>query len=108
MKDREAWHAAVHGVAKSWTRLNNNNKDILSFFNDTQGCTRMNQPNITMVTGLTKHGADRPQGKTHRQAPQSLGTLWPCRSGVTLEQREVTSPQSHCMKMVEADFPQVP
>ena len=21
MKDREAWRAAVHGVAKSWTRL---------------------------------------------------------------------------------------
>ena len=21
--DREAWHEAVHGVAKSWTRLNN-------------------------------------------------------------------------------------
>ena len=21
MKDKEAWHAAVHGVAKSWTRL---------------------------------------------------------------------------------------
>ena len=21
--DREDWHAAVHGVAKSWTRLNN-------------------------------------------------------------------------------------
>ena len=21
MKDREAWHAAVHGVMKSWTRL---------------------------------------------------------------------------------------
>jgi len=21
--DREAWHAAVHGVAKSWTQLNN-------------------------------------------------------------------------------------
>jgi len=21
MKDRETWHAAVHGVAKSWTRL---------------------------------------------------------------------------------------
>ena len=20
-KDREAWHAAVHGVAKSWTQL---------------------------------------------------------------------------------------
>ena len=23
MKDREAWHAAVHGVAKSWTLLSN-------------------------------------------------------------------------------------
>ena len=21
VKDREAWHAAVHGVTKSWTRL---------------------------------------------------------------------------------------
>ena len=21
MKDREVWHAAAHGVAKSWTRL---------------------------------------------------------------------------------------
>ena len=24
VKDREAWHAAVHGVTKSWTRLNDN------------------------------------------------------------------------------------
>ena len=23
VKDRESWHAAVHGVAKSWTRLSN-------------------------------------------------------------------------------------
>ena len=23
VKDREAWRAAVHGVAKSWTRLTN-------------------------------------------------------------------------------------
>ena len=23
VKDREAWHATVHGVAKSWTRLSN-------------------------------------------------------------------------------------
>ena len=23
VKDREVWHAAVHGVAKGWTRLSN-------------------------------------------------------------------------------------
>ena len=23
MMDREAWHAAIHGVSKSWTRLSN-------------------------------------------------------------------------------------
>ena len=23
VKDKEAWHAAVYGVAKSWTRLSN-------------------------------------------------------------------------------------
>ena len=23
VKDRKAWHAAAHGVAKSWTRLSN-------------------------------------------------------------------------------------
>ena len=25
-KDRESWHAAVHGVTKDWTRLGLNNK----------------------------------------------------------------------------------
>ena len=30
LKDREAWHATVHGVAKSQTQLNNNNKGFLS------------------------------------------------------------------------------
>ena len=23
LMDREAWHAAIHGVAKSWTQLSN-------------------------------------------------------------------------------------
>jgi len=30
VEDREARHAAVHGVAKSWTRLSNKNNLILS------------------------------------------------------------------------------
>ena len=32
--DREAWHAAVHGVAKSWTQLSNwtmNKNKVISF-----------------------------------------------------------------------------
>ena len=34
--DREAWHAAVHGVAKSWTRLTKlNNPDKIDKFHIT-------------------------------------------------------------------------
>ena len=29
VKDRETWHAAVHGVTKSWTQLNKNISSIL-------------------------------------------------------------------------------
>ena len=28
MQDREAWHAAVHGVTKSWTCLSNRNSNV--------------------------------------------------------------------------------
>ena len=31
VEDRKAWHAAVHGVAKSWTRLNNRTELMLFF-----------------------------------------------------------------------------
>ena len=31
VKDREAWHAAVHGIAKSRTRLMNNNNGKFKF-----------------------------------------------------------------------------
>ena len=34
--DREAWHAAVHGVAKSQTRLNNNMINMLRALMDKQ------------------------------------------------------------------------
>ena len=33
--DREAWHAAVHGVAKSWTRLSDGTElNIIPKFGD--------------------------------------------------------------------------
>ena len=28
VKDREAWHAAVHGVTKSWTQLRDRTKTV--------------------------------------------------------------------------------
>ena len=51
VKDREAWHAAVHGVAKSWTWLSNwttttnFNKSLLSFSSE-------DQKSNTGLTGL--------------------------------------------------------
>ena len=39
-KDREAWHAAVHGVTKSWTRLSNTVRQILCLANKSQSGTR--------------------------------------------------------------------
>ena len=35
VKDREAWHTAVHGVAKSWTQLSNRTIIIVSIISQT-------------------------------------------------------------------------
>ena len=37
VKDREAWRAAVHGVAKSWTMEQTNNKPVRISYS---GCGR--------------------------------------------------------------------
>lgn len=44
---------------------------------------------------LLKLGAHWSQGQTHRWAPRSSGTLWPCGSGVTLEHRESRYQSQH-------------
>ena len=40
--DREAWHAAFHGVAKSWTELKNNNTGGSSILRNIQNKTGTN------------------------------------------------------------------
>ena len=42
VKDREAWHAAFHGVAKSWTELKNNIKGGSSILRNIQNKTDTN------------------------------------------------------------------
>ena len=41
--DREAWHAAIHGVAKRWTRLSNwTELDWLIYFRNLKNCIKAN------------------------------------------------------------------
>ena len=38
-KDREAWHAAAHGVSKTWTRLTEQQKYIYTHMTESLWCT---------------------------------------------------------------------
>ena len=46
--DREAWHVAVHGVAKSWTRLSDGT--ITPFFTGLARATRYQLSLLALVT----------------------------------------------------------
>ena len=52
VKDREAWHAAIHGVAKSWTGLKNNNKGGSSILRNIQNKRKLVLINDTFVLTL--------------------------------------------------------
>ena len=49
--DREAWHAAVHGVAKSWTQLNDN-LHLSQFHSVAQSCPTLCNPMDCSMPGL--------------------------------------------------------
>ena len=52
MKDRGAWHAAFHGVAKSWTGLKNNNKSGSSILRNIQNKRKLVLINDTFALTL--------------------------------------------------------
>ena len=51
-KDREVWHATVHGVAKSWTGLKNNNKSGSSILRNIQNKRKLVLINDTFALTL--------------------------------------------------------
>ena len=68
--DREAWHAAVHGVAKNWTWLSNSTElnwgSILGFPGSSAGEeSTCNEGDPSSIPGLV-----RPPGGRHEYPPQ--------------------------------------
>ena len=51
VKDREAWHAAVHGVAKSQTQLNNCTKKNLTKNESNRSSCRNLRKKMVMLAG---------------------------------------------------------
>ena len=51
VKDREAWHAAVHGVAKSQTRLSNCTKKNLTKNESNRSSCRNLRKKMVMLAG---------------------------------------------------------
>ena len=60
--DREAWHAAIHGIAKSWTRLSNWS-DLMLSEGLAQGSSCLVFVPLTLL---------------HRPFPDWAKDLWPC------------------------------
>ena len=65
--DREAWRAAIHGVAKSWTRLSNFpftfhfhalEKEMVTHSSVTQRIPGMGEPGGLLSTGSHRVGHD--------------------------------------------------
>ena len=64
VKDRETWHAAVHGVAKSQTLLNNN-KMSYQFRSVAQSCPTLCHPMDCSMPGFPVHHQVLELAQTH-------------------------------------------
>ena len=54
VKDREAWHAAAHGVAKSWT-LNNSNRQMKRSLGPLARVWHLDEPEAGDGKGISGH-----------------------------------------------------
>ena len=68
VKDQEVWHAAVHGVTKSWRRLNNDDNTEASGVRDpmADGSLFQREP-VTNSYLLWALGLDQPVGEAMSQ-----------------------------------------
>ena len=67
--DREAWHAAVHGVTKSWTRLSN-------YTELNQFMTSPSSNSFPLFLQEIRKSSERTEAQT--QSAPAGGQPWPC------------------------------
>ena len=74
VKDREAWHAAVHGVAKSWTGLSNRTHILLiSHWPKLSHITnRTSRLFLAIYWGFCNHGGKKQGENKHWEAASVL------------------------------------
>ena len=86
VKDREAWNAAVHGVAKSWTWLSNNWTTILNVFREIWIITPKSSHREGIIwlrgyyiwsTSFGMRGEHRPSGSCFPPRALAKNAPWP-------------------------------
>ena len=76
IKNREVWHAAVHGISKSWTRLSNwTNPCVCAKL--LQLCPTLCDPMDCSLSGTSVHGILQARILKWIAMPSSRGSSWP-------------------------------